>query len=539
MSKFIIMDIATSLKNKTGSWRTVRPEFVRRLPPCNVACPAGENIQQWLSLIQEGKFLEAWREMLKNNPFPAIMGRVCYHNCEKACNRGQFDCAVNINLLERSIGDMAIANGWKLEENASDCHPSGKKVLVIGAGPSGLTAAYFLRQYGHSVTIYEAQIKPGGMMRYGVPSYRLDRTILDAEINRIIVGDMKLSCNKRVNCLETELQRFDAIYVATGANLAVKTGMEIKDNAVVMDAIDMFRQLENGNLSIRLQGGNVLVYGGGNTAVDSARTALRLGAKNVKIIYRRTLPQMKAHDSEIQEALKEGIEIVCLRTINAIDGKKVLLEEVLPGENSGVIHKSGNNEVVRADAVIFAVGQSIDNNLFSKVDGLEISENGALIVNKNMATSIAGIFAGGDIIHGKRTVTDAIGHGKKAARHIDAYLRGIEFASVPKSEVANFKKINTDYFQKIDGLITSEFAKISFEENKIFFNEEELIRGACRCFSCGNCANCDNCYGYCPDCAIRKKKDNSLEINYDYCKGCGICATECPHGAIKMTSEDA
>jgi 2-oxoacid:acceptor oxidoreductase delta subunit (pyruvate/2-ketoisovalerate family) len=530
------MDIATSLKNKTGSWRTIKPEFVRRLPPCNAVCPAGENIQQWLSLIQEGKFQEAWREMLKNNPFPATMGRVCYHNCEKACNRGQFDAAVNINLLERSIGDMAIANGWRLEER--DCNLSGKKVLVVGAGPSGLTAAYFLWQYGHDVTIYEAHIKPGGMMRYGVPSYRLDRTVLDAEINRIIGDGVKLSCNKRVNCLETESQRFDATYVATGANRAVKTDVEIKGSVVVMDAIDMFLQLENGNLSVGLQGADVLVYGGGNTAVDAARTALRLGARNVKIIYRRTLAKMKAHDSEIQEALKEGVEIVCLRTIGAIDGKKVLLEEVAIDESGDVIRKTGTNDMVRADIVIFAVGQSIDNNLFSKLDGLEISEKGAIVVNENMETSISGVFAGGDVIRGKRTVTDAIGHGKKAARHIDAYLRGTKIASMQKPEIANFKKINTDYFQKIDGLMVPEFAKISFEEKKIFFSEEELIRGACRCFSCGNCFHCDNCYGYCPDCAIRKSKDGSLEINYDYCKGCGICATECPCGAIKMMSED-
>ncbi|MDR1362256.1 MAG: FAD-dependent oxidoreductase [Holosporaceae bacterium] len=538
MSKCIVLEAATSLKNKTGSWRSMKPEFVRRLPPCNVACPAGENVQQWLSLMQNGKFLEAWLEMMKNNPFPATMGRVCYHNCEKACNRGQFDSAVNINLLERSIGDMAIANGWRM--TPSEAVPSGKKVLVVGAGPSGLSAAYFLNRYGHQVTIYETHIKPGGMMRYGVPTYRLSRSILDAEIGRIIDGGVELICNKRVLCLATERQNFDAVYVATGAHLASKANVEIKGKGgMILDAIDMFRRMENGGFDENFLDMDVLIYGGGNTAVDAARTALRLGAKSVKIIYRRTLDRMKAHDKEIQEALQEGVEILCQRIIGAIDERKVLLEETCNDENSSVIIKTGHSEIVHAHVVIFAVGQSIDEDLFSGLDGMEVSETKTVVINEAMATGIDGIFAGGDVVRGKRSVTNAIGHGKKSARHMDAYLRGIEIVATPKSEVVNFKKINTDYFPPMDGLKTTEPAKISFEEKFISFNEEELIHGARRCFSCGNCFHCDNCYGYCPDCAIRKDNDGSLEMDYNYCKGCGICAAECPCGAIKMVLEDA
>jgi 2-oxoacid:acceptor oxidoreductase delta subunit (pyruvate/2-ketoisovalerate family) len=281
----------------------------------------------------------------------------------------------------------------------------------------------------------------------------------------------------------------------------------------------------------------VLVYGGGNTAIDAARTALRLGAENVKIIYRRTLEKMPAHDSEIQEALQEGIEILCLRCISMIDGNKVLLDKMNYDAENNTLSKNGENEIIIADSVIFAVGQYIDTGPLANVDGLVVTEKGSLEVDKNMMTGTRGIFAGGDVIPGKKTITDAIGHGKKSAQCINAYLQGIEITPNAKTEVANFKKINTSYFKTSDPLKIKKFDAISFEEKNISLPNEKIISESRRCFSCGNCFHCDNCYGFCPDNAIRKSPDGTLTINYDYCKGCGICSNECPCGAIKMVAQ--
>lgn len=523
----------TSLDNKTGSWRTLQPEYVAKLPPCNVTCPAGENIQSWLSFAQEGKFKKAWELMVHDNPFPATMGRVCYHTCEKACNRGHFDGSVNINLIERSIGDIAIESRWNFGEIKSF---TSKRILIIGAGPSGLSAAYFLRKMGHDVTIYEAHKKPGGMMRYGVPKYRLPREVLDAEIDRILELGVDLVCEKRVDKIKAEIGNFDAIYIAAGAHLAEKRGIEVKNGAKVIDAVELFRRMEDSPQEITKLGDNVLVYGGGNTAIDAARTALRLGAKNVRIVYRRTINSMPAHDIEIKEALAEGVEILCLRSIGMIDGKQILLNKMSYDEENDILSLSGEQEVIESDYTIFAIGQAIDAGILEGVDGIVVSEKGEIEVDKNMMTGARGIFAGGDVIHWQRTITHAIGHGKRAAKCIDAYLNNIELAPNKKHEVATFKTLNTAYFRKNPRGEAQKPIDISFDEPDISLGEREIIAESDRCFSCGNCCHCDNCYGYCPDNAIIKHDDGTLEINYDYCKGCGICATECPCGAIKMVS---
>lgn len=529
-----VLESATSLNNKTGSWRTMRPEYVKRLPPCNVTCPAGENIQQWLSLVQEGKFYDAWLEMVKNNPFPAIMGRACYHSCEQTCNRSQFDGSVNINLIERTIGDMAIANRWKFEDKITS---TGKKILIVGAGPSGLAAAYFLRKYGHDVTIWEMYSKAGGMMRYGVPKYRLPRDIIDAEVKRITDLGVNIEFNKKLDNVNDVYGKYDAIYIAAGASLAVKSDVEAS-NCNVIDAIQLFKLVEDSPESVPPLGKRVVVYGGGNTAIDAARTARRLGAEDVKIVYRRTIHNMPAHDSEIQEALAEGIELLCLRTINSISGEKVLLDKMDYDEESSVLSKTGETEVVCADSVIFAIGQSVCKSMFDGVKDIVVSDKGIVDIDDNMMTGMAGVFAGGDIVEGKRTITHAIGFGKRAAKYINAYLNGESVTKNVKHEVANFKKLNTEYFKTNKRVDVSRQGDLSFDEKIIAYSEEELLNESRRCFSCGNCFHCDNCYSYCPDNAIIKHEDGSLEFNYEYCKGCGICASECPCGAIKMVSND-
>jgi 2-oxoacid:acceptor oxidoreductase delta subunit (pyruvate/2-ketoisovalerate family) len=530
-----VLEASTSLSNKTGSWRTKRPEYAQSASPCNAVCPAGENIRLWLTLTKAGKFYEAWKIITKDNPFPAAMGRICYRTCEKICNRELFDGAVSVSAIERSIGDMAIDQAWSFENVTVN---SGKNVLVIGGGPSGLAAAYFLRMLGHDVTVYEDHLKAGGMMRYGVPRYRLSRRVVDAEIKRIENIGVKIICQKKITDINAEIDNFDAVYLAMGAHKASQTGVEIKNKPNVVNAVDLFKKVEDDFSNFLNLGNNVFVYGGGNTAIDAARTALRLGAKSVKIIYRRNIRQMPAHAAEINDALAEGIEILCLRTISCIDGGRVFVNKMNYDEERDILTLSGETEILHADSVIFAIGQSADVSILHGAKNIKISEKGVIEIDKNMATGVPGVFAGGDIVSRKRTVTNAIGHAKKAAGCIDAYLRGTTYTLDIKNEVTNFKKLNVTYFKKSAKITAPEWQNISFEEKNISYSEKELMTEASRCFSCGSCSNCDNCYGYCPDNAIIKRADGSLEINYDYCKGCGICATECPCGAIKMVPND-
>src|SRR5213595_3431803 len=320
----ITLDPGSSLANHTGSWRTLRPVYVDRLPPCNAACPAGENIQGWLAHAESGDYEAAWRTLTEDNPLPAVMGRVCYHPCETSCNRGNLDEAVGINAVERFLGDEAIKRGWKFAPPKAE---SGKRVLIVGAGPSGLSAAYHLRRLGHGVRIAEAGPRAGGMMRFGIPKYRLPRDVLDAEIQRILdLGvERKLNC-KVSNILETMQQgRFDAAFLAVGAHIAKRAYIPAGAAARMLDAVAVLRGMEGEDQP--MLGRRVVVYGGGNTALDVARTAKRLGAAESIIVYRRTREKMPAHDFEVEEALQEGVLIKWLSTIRNMADEGTLTVE--------------------------------------------------------------------------------------------------------------------------------------------------------------------------------------------------------------------
>jgi NADPH-dependent glutamate synthase beta subunit-like oxidoreductase len=313
----ITLDVGTSLANHTGSWRNERPVYVDRLPPCNAACPAGEDIQGWLFHAEAGDYHAAWRKLVENNPLPAVMGRVCYHPCETACNRVQLDEAVGINSVERFLGDLALEKRWAFDAPASE---TGKRVLIIGGGPSGLSAAYQLRRCGHSVEIREAGPMAGGMMRFGIPKYRLRRDVLDAEIKRILDMGVTLELNSKVTDIRWIMKEgeFDAAFLAVGAHIAKRAYIPAGEAARILDAVSVLRSMEGERKP--LLGRRVVVYGGGNTALDVARTARRLGAEEAIIVYRRTRERMPAHDFEIEEALEEGI---MMKWLSALDFRVV------------------------------------------------------------------------------------------------------------------------------------------------------------------------------------------------------------------------
>lgn len=535
----ITLDPGTSLANHTGSWRTLKPVYQDRMPPCNNACPAGENIQGWLYHAEEGNYKKAWQLLMRDNPMPAVMGRVCYHPCESSCNRAELDEAVTIHAVERFLGDQAIKNGWKpVMENSS----TGKRVLVVGAGPSGLSAAYHLRCMGHSVTIREAGPMAGGMMRFGIPKYRLPRDILDKEIQRIVDLGVVLELDTTVDDIPYAFddENFDAVFVAVGAHLAKRTDIPAHAAGRILDAASVLRDMETGTEPPQL-GRRVIVYGGGNTAMDVARTAKRLGVEEAMIVYRRSRKEMPAHDFEATEAEEEGVLIHWLRTIRQIDESKFTVEKMIIDDN-GRPQPTGEFETLEADTLIMALGQDVDTYFLETIPEVKIADDGVVDVNEQMMTGYPGLFAGGDMVPSERTVTVAVGHGKKAARHIDAWLRGETFVSPAKNKLARFENLNTWYYDDAPGSVQPELDIIrrqtSFDEVIGDLDESNALLEARRCLSCGNCFECDNCYGVCPDNSVRKLgPGKGFEFIYDFCKGCGLCAAECPCGAIDMIAE--
>nr|VFK47246.1 MAG: NADPH-dependent glutamate synthase beta chain [Candidatus Kentron sp. TC]VFK51946.1 MAG: NADPH-dependent glutamate synthase beta chain [Candidatus Kentron sp. TC]VFK62589.1 MAG: NADPH-dependent glutamate synthase beta chain [Candidatus Kentron sp. TC] len=534
----------------SGPQRTQHPVYVDLLPPCNHACPAGENIQAWLALVQQGQFKEAWESIMLDNPLPAIHGRVCYHLCEKACNRARLDATVNVHAVERFLGDQAIRNSWrvKLPEESS-----GKRVLVVGAGPSGLSAAYHLRRMGHAVEIHEAGPIAGGMMHFGIPKYRLPRHILDTEIKRIEDMGVKIVLNRKVENLLTEKETggFDAVFLAIGAHLSRRTEIPQQDAGKILDAVSFLKSVENGE-DLKL-GRRVAIYGGGNTAMDAARTAKRLGAEEALIIYRRDREHMPAHAFEAEEAEEEGVKIHWLRTIKDID-HSTLKVEIMRIDEKGKPQPTGEFEELKADSLILALGQETDTSFLRNVPGLDFQEDGTLIVDNNLMTGCPGLFAGGDMVPSERTVTVGVGHGKKAAQHIDAWLRGETYEKPRNNEIASFDKLHVWYFtdsaQRFEGHIDLKHRQTSFDEVVDGLKRQDALYEARRCLSCGNCFECDGCLGACPDHAVIRRSDEEVAtieaetgehrryaFNYDLCSGCAVCFEQCPCHAIGILPE--
>jgi 2-oxoacid:acceptor oxidoreductase delta subunit (pyruvate/2-ketoisovalerate family) len=533
----ITLDVGSSRANHTGSWRTERPVYVDRLPPCNNACPAGENIQGWLYDAESGNYEAAWRKLVDENPLPSIMGRVCFHPCETACNRVQVDEAVGINAVERFLGDLALEKGWSLAEPGPD---TGKRVLVVGAGPAGLSATYHLRRLGHHVRLVDSASQLGGMMRYGIPAYRLPRTVLDAEIARIVAMGVEIELEHVVRDVEQERRdgAFDAVFLAVGAQLGKRVDIPAGDSSRVIDAVSFLHQVAEDDPP--LLGRRVVVYGGGDTAFDAARTARRLGATDAVIVYRRNRERMGASGEELEQALGEGVTVRWLSTINKFDGDRIVLEK-MELNDQGFPEPTGEFEELDADALVLALGQDTDLSLLDHADAVTVRD-GAVQVLDSMMASPSGIFAGGDAVPAQRTATVAIGHGKRAAQGIDRFVMGRTEVEKVRHELASFERLNTWYYADAPRIERPELERIrrqtNFEEVVGGLSEDNALFEARRCMSCGNCFECDNCFGVCPDNAVIKLGENMrYEFNYDFCKGCGICVKECPCGAIDMVPE--
>ncbi len=512
--------------------------YVDLLPPCNAGCPAGENIQGWLAQVQAGQHERAWRILVDDNPFAAIHGRVCYHPCETSCNRASLDSAVSIHAVERFLGDLATERGWLFDPPSVR---TGKRVLVVGGGPSGLSAAYHLARLGHEVEIRDAGAEPGGMMRYGIPAYRLPRDVLSREVERIAALSVRFTSNHHVTDLEAERREggFDAAFVAVGAHLSKRVDIPAMDAGPIVDAVSFLRGVASGERPAI--GRRVAVYGGGNTAMDAARTARRLGAEEALIVYRRTREQMPAHEEEAEDAEREGVRINWLRTIKAFEGEDLRVE-LMELDDSGLPQPTGRFETLAADAVILALGQETDTGFLHSVPGVEFDRDGTVRVSDSLMTGCPGVFAGGDMVPAERTVTVGVGHGKRAAREIDAWLRAEELERPAKHPLVSFEMLNLWYFGDAPRRQQPELEPTDrvgdFAEVVGVLSAQDANYEAHRCLSCGNCCECDGCLGACPEDAVIKLGPGfRYRFDYDRCTGCRACFEQCPVHSIEMFPE--
>lgn len=528
----------------TGTWRSALPDYKNIPSPCLGACPVDGRIAEWIGQVEEGDVEGAWTTLVNNNPFPAIAGRICHHPCESACNRQYLDETVGICSLERYVGDQALDENWAFPKPAVE---HDKSVAVVGGGPAGLSAAYQLRRLGLQVTVFEQRGELGGLMRHGIPAYRLDKKILDGEIDRIVAMGVTVEMNAEVgdvDSLKKLRENFDAVYMATGATRS-KT-LPVLDYAApyVMDSAD-FLSATNAGEPCAL-GQRLVVIGGGSAAMDVARTARRLG-RAVTVLALEPDDLLPAQRVEIEEAREEGIEFVTAAMLQAVDsgpaGLKLTCSKVdfQQGEKRGqftVDPIAGSEFDLEADAIIPSIGQDAD---LARWQDLMDSDGPVVKTDETWQTGTAGVFAGGDLASMERFVTQAIGMGKQAAYQIARYIES-QSAGEPifEGHEAPFDVINTAYHplaernRQRDAEVDVRLK--TFDEVQKPLTQDEAVAEAGRCFSCGTCIYCDNCYLYCPDMAIIKL-DRGYAVKTDYCKGCGLCVAECPTGSIAMIED--
>lgn len=524
----------------------MRPVYVEKSSPCQIACPAGENIPAYFELVRQKKYREAWYKILEDNPLPGVTGRVCYHPCEGKCNRSPYDEPVAVHVIERFIADKNFREGKFPSVTAS---PKSAKVAVVGSGPAGLSCAYQLARKGYRTVIYEGEHDPGGMLRYGIPSYRLPKNVLAKEINDIASLGVQIRTDSRIggNVPWSELEKYDAVFVAVGASQSSGLGIDGEKLTGVYSGVDLLHQLNTGG-SPKI-GSGVVVIGGGNTAIDAARSAVRLG-KEVTVLYRRTRDEMPAVPDEVNEALREGVRFEFLvspvkikgrqRKVTEVDLIRMKLGEPDESGRRRPLPIEGSNFEITADTVVAAVGETPD---LSFLPYSFLKKGARIFVDADYLTGVPGIFAGGDsATNPNGTVVNAIKAGKEAAASIDEFLGWRTKSNGAEHQLVKPEDINTFYFPhetriKVPRLSVGPGTRSFAEVNKSI-TEERAFQEAERCFSCGSCLHCDVCMTFCPDVAISKDDQGEYIIDYDHCKGCGICVNECPREAMDLVEED-
>ncbi len=539
---------------KTGTWRASLARHVKAPAPCHGACPVNGDIAEWIGLARDRNFEGAWQVLTRHNPFPAIAGRICHHPCESACNRAGYDESLSICKLERFVGDEALQQGWLF---AAPPSATVGKVAVVGGGPSGLSAAFQLRRLGFAVTIYEAQAQLGGVMRYGIPAYRLARSVLDGEINRILAMGVDVQTNHRLESAQalTDLcNRHDAVYLACGAGRSKRLFNLDYAKPWVCDGA-RFLAAANADQPLQL-GHRLVVVGGGSAALDAARTARRLGHQ-VTVLALESRDQMPAQHEEVLEALEEGIELVCGSRLEQVDetGTRGLVLQCVrvqfeAGAERGQftirpVPDSGFS--LDADAVVTSIGQDPELSAWEQA----LSVRGSLLLaDAHFATSMQGVYAGGDMTSMARFVTEAVGMGKRAAFAIAECLQqGKQTPADPPWSVQRYdadqplvplSAISTHYRphapRAASHLLAVGERLARSDEVQLGLDLERVLQESERCFSCGTCIQCDNCVVYCPDMAV-KPVGQGYTVLTDYCKGCGMCVKECPTGSMAMQEE--
>jgi NADPH-dependent glutamate synthase beta subunit-like oxidoreductase len=553
-------------ENKTGSWSFARPRYRGLTAPCSAACPCAQDIPRIEALASSGRVQEALRLILEENPLPGACGRVCYHPCEAECNRGKMDEAVSINALERFLSE---ASGIELEAPRA---PKGRKIAIIGSGPAGLSASYFLARLGYACEIFESSPRAGGILRYGIPAYRLPEAALDRDIDRITSLGVALRLGREADRSLAEASAYAAVIIAAGKVRPL--GLGIPGQELAQDALGLLRRIREGTEAPRPAAGGerprAAVIGGGNTAIDAARSLLRLGYAPT-IVYRRRREDMPAIEGEVGAALAEGVGLLELSAPSALEkaggGFVLKLQKMRSGDlgadgRAKSLPVPGEGSELRVEAVYAAVGAEA-------AEGWREGPSGARRLKlKRCAIELgsgrAPLAYVGDLASGRETVSDAVASGKEAAIALDAYFALGEEAIASETarscvgtegspsmeiylggergsrskELVSYSLINTAYFESSrrtqPASIPSSASASSFEEVEAGLGEEAAGFEAARCFSCGTCDDCDNCRTYCPEAAVRASPSSKREIDADYCKGCGLCATECPRGAIAM-----
>jgi len=565
---FIPHSSTSTLVNKTGSWRFFHPKFVEKTAPCSAACPLGQDIARIEMLTSWGLLKDAWQTILKENPFPAICGRVCFHPCENACNRADMDEPIAIHQLERFLGDTAVSDGSKADFTIKPA--KGKKVAIAGAGPAGLAAAYFLTRLGYGCDVFEARSEPGGILRWGIPRYRLPDDIVFSEIERIKKTGVKIICNTPVtqNFLQDAKDRYHALFIGCGHGRSLK--MNIPGETMAFDGLEFLNLLRKRKTVP--SNGTVAVIGGGNTAIDCARSLVRLGATTT-LVYRRRKQDMPAFKKEVEMADKEGVRIMELYSpleINEDDGEYVLSLQKM--KTSGMETDSGRARVIpdsqtiqhlRVQKIIVAIGAEPSvpwqSPSHKNTESLYLS-------HCTFTASEPPLLFGGDLTNTIKSVTDAVASGKQAAMALDIFFKQGRHAITDRlnsclvgngpalsmecymggkrltrnPHIVSNNDINLDYFSQTPRVEPESLAikkrMNSFDEIEATFTIEQAMEETRRCFNCGICNACDNCRIFCPEIAVILQ-DAKRQINLDYCKGCGICVFECPRSAMDLEEE--